>query len=501
MNSNWLRTLRSLPAPTLQRNGICARATTVASRSPSIRWSTTATRKWSTPLAKSLAEAITTTGPISLAAYMRQCLTSPEGGYYTSRTEGRDQFGQKGDFITSPEISQIFGELLGIWVVAEWMAQGRKGHGVELIEVGPGRGTLMDDMLRSIRNFKPLASSIEAVYLVEASPSLREAQKKLLCGDAPMEETEIGFQSTSKYQNIPVFWCEDIRFVPKGTGKTPFIIAHEFFDALPIHAFESVAPSQESQIITSTATAPPRPSASKEPQWREFLVSPTPPASTHTTLSTPTSQRSSFDPPEFELTLSKASTPHSLYLPEISERYKALKARPGSVVEISPESLSYAEEFARRIGGDGRSRQSASGAALILDYGPASTVPINSLRGIRAHRSVSPFSSPGLVDLSADVDFVALAEAALNASPNVEVHGPAEQGYFLQAMGIQQRAEQLLKGVKKDDEEIKERIEGAWKRLVERGVGGMGRIYKAMAIIPLTEGKRRPVGFGGDVES
>lgn len=79
---------------------------------------------------------------------MRQCLTSPDGGYYTSKAEGRDQFGKKGDFVTSPEISQVFGELVGLWIVAEWMAQGKKSRGVHIIEVGPGRGTLMNDMLR-----------------------------------------------------------------------------------------------------------------------------------------------------------------------------------------------------------------------------------------------------------------------------------------------------------------------------------------------------------------
>lgn len=76
---------------------------------------------------------------------MRQVLTSPEGGYYTSR---EDVFGKHGDFVTSPEISQVFGELIGIWAIAEWMAQGRKRSGVQLMEVGPGKGTLMDDMLR-----------------------------------------------------------------------------------------------------------------------------------------------------------------------------------------------------------------------------------------------------------------------------------------------------------------------------------------------------------------
>ncbi|KAH8821723.1 S-adenosyl-L-methionine-dependent methyltransferase [Xylogone sp. PMI_703] len=471
------------------------------------RWSSTDTRQWSTPLAKQLAEAITATGPIPLASYMRMCLTADKGGYYTSKHEGRDQFGQKGDFITSPEISQIFGELIGIWFVAEWMAQGQRSKGVELIEIGPGRGTLMDDMLRTIRNFKPMASSIEAVYMVETSPSLRDTQKQLLCGDSPMTETEIGYKSTSKYSKIPIIWTENIRFIPTTPETSPFIVAHEFFDALPIHAFQSVPPAEPSSsntIQTPTGEHTLTPSATqsrqaKEPQWRELVVSPTPPRSTHSTLNTPKSLQLSNDPPEFELTLSKASTPHSLYLPELSPRYRALKSIPNSLIEISPESHVYAQQIARLIGGSNESpKSSPSGAAIILDYGPADTIPTNSLRGIREHRMVSPLSQPGLVDISADVDFTALADAALEASPGVEVHGPIEQGMFLHAMGIKERAEMLVRGLK-DDEEKRKRVESSWKRLVDRGGSGMGKVYKAMAIIPESGGRRRPVGFGGDV--
>ncbi|KAK7737011.1 hypothetical protein SLS53_006767 [Cytospora paraplurivora] len=439
---------------------------------------------------------------------MRMCLTGDVGGYYTGAIEqGRDQFGQKGDFVTSPEISQVFGELIGIWFVAEWMSQGRPKSGVELIEVGPGRGTLMDDILRTISNFKDLANAIDAIYMVEASPELRKTQKKLLCGeDRQMAESQSGYHSTCKYNDLPVVWTETVRSIPQNSEKMPFIIAHEFFDALPIHAFQIV------NVPPAPAPTPPSPSPTKPPssdssktglQWREMVVSPTPPGSTHQSLGTPTSLSHDTPVPDFQLTLSPSSTRHSVYLPESSPRYRALKTIPDALIEICPDASLYATDFATRIGGSAQHpKAKPSGAALILDYGPGDgTVPINSLRGISRHRMVSPFAEPGLTDLSADVDFAAIAEAALRASEGVEVHGPVEQGVFLESMGIRERAEVLGRGLKlrgAGDEKAKG-VERAAKRLVDRGPEGMGRLYKALAILPENDGKRRPVGFGGDV--
>ncbi|KAI0180928.1 DUF185 domain-containing protein [Hypoxylon sp. FL1284] len=509
MRSNVLRTtcggLRCLSRRPIAHNAYQSYSCRSFISTPSCREE----RKWSTPLAKQLTEAISTTGPIPLASYMRMCLTSDTGGYYTGALEeGRDQFGRKGDFVTSPEISQIFGELVGIWFVAEWMSQGRPKEGVQLIEVGPGRGTLMDDMLRTMRNFKDMASSIETVYLVEASKELRTMQKNLLCGeDAVMTESETGWHSTSKYAGIPVVWTDSIGAVPRGDSKTPFIVAHEFFDALPIHAFQVVeAPPRATQQPRTTATttnSSSRTSATEGSspantlQWREMVVSPTPPGTTHADLGTPRAlQHEDVAVPEFQLTLGPSSTRHAEYLPESSARYRALKGTPGALIEVCPDAWLYASDFASRIG----SSSSASGAALILDYGPADAVPANSLRGVRRHRRVGPFAAPGQVDLSADVDFGAVAEAATRASADVECHGPVDQAFFLEAMGIRQRAEMLARSLGADDGKKRE-LERSWKRLVDRGPDGMGKVYKALAILPFNGGQRRPVGFGGDVSA
>ncbi|CAA9966751.1 Methyltransf-28 multi-domain protein [Pyrenophora teres f. maculata] len=511
---NLLRTAAQCNRVKSQPNG--CRNVKYASRWSSTSSSATSERQWSTPLAKTLAEAITTTGPISVAAYMRQCLTHPEGGYYTRQTSsGQDQFGTKGDFVTSPEISQVFGELVGIWLYAEWLAQGRREK-VQIIEVGPGRGTLMDDVLRTISSFKAFTKSIEAIYLVEASPYLQKQQAKLLSGTEDLKKNDIGFTAPCKYiSGCQIQWCEDIRLVPKEDTAAPFILAHEFFDALPIHVFQNIANSSlpaSSTIITPTGPIKPKHGVTTPKNtWHELVVSPTSPYKEP--------EKPGQEKLDFELTVSKTPTPHSLYLPSLSDRYKKLENTPDAIIEISPESLAYIADFAVRIGGSNAEVSSSptsppsavsmipepftksqpSGAALILDYGPSSTIPANTLRGIRSHTTVSPFASPGLVDLSADVDFLALADTALSASPGVEVHGPVEQSFFLSTMGIKERADRLLSAAK--DEETRSRLETGWKRLVDRGPNGMGKTYKALAIVPYKEKGpvRRPVGFGGDL--
>lgn len=286
----------------------------------------------------------------------------------------------------------------------------------------------------------------------------------------------------------------------------PLIVAHEFFDALPIHAFQVVnvpPPQTSNQPPSSSPPSESQDTTKPTLQWREMVVSPTPPGSTHASLGTPNSQSRDTPVPDFQLTLSPTSTRHSQYLPESSPRYRALKTFPNALIEICPDAALYASDFATRIGGSPQyPKQKPSGAALILDYGPGDgTVPVNSLRGISRHRRVSPFAEPGLTDLSVDVDFAAIAETALHTSEGVEIHGPVEQGAFLEAMGIKERAEMLIKVLKQkgEDQTKANDVEKAWKRLVDRGLGGMGKVYKALAILPENDGQRRPVGFGGDV--
>lgn len=155
-----------------------------------------------------LARRIRTTGPITLADYMGDCLMHPDHGYYQQERI----FGADGDFITAPEISQMFGEMIGLWLANRWHAMGAPTH-INLIELGPGRGTLMADILASTRNVAGFHDAV-SVHFLELSEQLRAEQQKAV----PNAQ-----------------WHSSLATIPNGPV---LMIANEFFDALPIHQFE-----------------------------------------------------------------------------------------------------------------------------------------------------------------------------------------------------------------------------------------------------------------------
>ncbi|WP_246685223.1 SAM-dependent methyltransferase [Methylobacterium sp. WL69] len=165
-----------------------------------------------TPLFTLLRDEILATGPVPLARYMDLCLGHPVHGYYRTR----DPLGAAGDFVTAPEISQMFGELIGVWIAAAWGAMGAPAD-LALVELGPGRGTLMADALRALARAAPTLRP--ALHLVETSPVLRAAQAERLSGFAPT-------------------WHEGLATLPPGPA---LVVANEFFDALPVRQFQRTA--------------------------------------------------------------------------------------------------------------------------------------------------------------------------------------------------------------------------------------------------------------------
>jgi NADH dehydrogenase [ubiquinone] 1 alpha subcomplex assembly factor 7 len=160
-------------------------------------------------LADALKRRIATDGPMTVGTFMAACLTHPTHGYYVTR----DPLGRGGDFVTAPEISQIFGELIGAWCVVAWEAMGKPAR-FTLVELGPGRGTLMADALRAAK-VRPEFLAAMTLHLVEASPVLRREQERALVAYNPA-------------------WHGDLGEVPPGPT---ILIANEFFDALPIEQF------------------------------------------------------------------------------------------------------------------------------------------------------------------------------------------------------------------------------------------------------------------------
>eukprot|EP00889_Picochlorum_renovo_P007678 jgi/Picre1/34708/NNA_002176.t1 len=162
-------------------------------------------------------------GPLTIAEYMSEVLTHPTEGYYTTREH---VFGSSGDFVTSPDISQMFGEMIGIWCVAMWQQLGCPKK-LMLAELGPGKGTLMADVLRGTAPFKDFNRALE-VHLVEVSPRLRSLQAESLGCHAP---------SSSSSYGPTVTWWSTLDDVPSPPDTPVLYIGHEFLDALPIHQF------------------------------------------------------------------------------------------------------------------------------------------------------------------------------------------------------------------------------------------------------------------------
>jgi len=362
-------------------------------------------------LAADLRRRIAATGPISIAAFMADALYHPQFGYYT----GSDPIGAAGDFITAPEISQMFGELLGLWCAETWMRLGRPDP-VALIELGPGHGTLMQDALRAVTISCPTFAAAARVHLVETSPRLRQRQQALLGKQDP-----------------PPTWHDRLDTVP---ALPSLVIANEVFDALPIRQFQRT-----------------------EAGWCERLVDVDP-----------------NDPsPSFRFGLGRPSGAAEALLPDAVRR-----APLGSVVEICPAALALTETLASLLA-------DAGGAALFIDYGYVGPRTGETLQGVRRHRPESVLAAPGRTDLTAHVDFAALADTAVQAG--TVVFGPIAQGTFLRRLGIETRATLLARQATPLQ---KTELDSALTRLI--APDQMGTLFKAMCLTgPTFPGP--PAGF------
>ncbi|EEE38660.1 hypothetical protein RKLH11_2504 [Rhodobacteraceae bacterium KLH11] len=294
-------------------------------------------------------------GPMTVADYMNACLLHPIHGYYTTR----DPLGAQGDFITAPEISQMFGELVGLCLAQSWIGQGQPAR-IALAELGPGRGTLMADILRATRNVPGFHDAAE-ITLLEASPALRHIQSETLRDHTPR-------------------WIDAIDDLP---DLPLFLVANEFFDALPIRQFLREGSS-----------------------WRERLV-----GGDGTSLT-------------FGLGPQTAQ-------PALSERLS--DTQDGDLVELCSATAPMLGFIAGQITRHG-------GVAMIIDYGDWRSLG-DTLQAVRSHEVTDPLKDPGQADLTAHVDFETLALAAKAAGCAYTKLTP--QGVFLERLGITGRARSL----------------------------------------------------------
>jgi NADH dehydrogenase [ubiquinone] 1 alpha subcomplex assembly factor 7 len=343
-----------------------------------------------TPLETEIRRRIAAAGPMPVSEYMALCLTDSTHGYYTTR----DPLGGAGDFVTAPEISQMFGEIIGLWLADAWSACGRPAP-ARLVELGPGRGTLMADLLRATARLEGFHQSM-SIHLVERSPRLRELQSERLAG-------------------VEVTWHDRIEEVPEGPL---FLVANELFDALPVHQLVRTGQGWVDRRVGLAADG-----------GLAFVLAGRPSA------------------------LARS-------LPD---------AAPGTVAELSPARAHLARQIAARIA-------AAGGVALLIDYGAFSQGPTgDTLQAVRGQARADPLAAPGDADLSTQVDFRALAEAA--SAGGAAVFGPVPQGTFLRAFGIEARALQLLKWARPDQ---RRNLRAGLFRLTD--AAAMGEMFKVLVL-------------------
>lgn len=348
-----------------------------------------------TPLEERLIDLIKLKGPITIADYMSDALGHPHEGYYMRQAP----IGAEGDFTTAPEISQVFGELIGLWLVEAWQAMGAP-ESFNLVELGPGRGVLMEDILRAAR-VRPGFARAAQVWLLETSGRLRLEQQKRL-----------------KTTEAKPLWADEFADISPAPS---LIVANEFFDCLPIRQFERVKSGWRERLVGLNENA----------TGLAFTLGRTPP------------------PPEFRL-------------PDITE------CDEGDIFEISLPAQEFVAEICETLTEHG-------GHALIIDYGHMERGFGDTLQAVKEHKYWPPLASPGRADITAHVDFEALATIALEAGVNA--HGPVTQGRFLDRLGLALRVETLCKG---QDEQAAESIRAGAARIA--APQAMGEIFKVLCL-------------------
>lgn len=346
-----------------------------------------------------LIKRIQTDGPLRLSDYMAECLMNPQHGYYSNQ----EPFGATGDFITAPEVSQMFGELLGLCLAQCWIDQGAPKR-FNLAELGPGRGTLMADMLRATKGVPGFHAAAE-IHLVETSDRLRQQQATALPDASPT-------------------WHDSLESLP---NAPLYLVANEFFDALPIQQFERATDGWSERCV-----------GTKDGALHFGLTPPRPVA-------------------------------------QLAHRLEDTKA--GDIVEICPAAGQIACQIAQRIATHG-------GTALIFDYGDWRSLG-DTLQALRKHAHVGILETPGKADLTAHVDFEALAEAVRPAATYSRV---TPQGVFLERLGITARAQALAKNLQ--GEALNLHV-AAHRRLTHPQE--MGTLFKTMAIV--ANGAALPPGY------